>query len=59
MTLQELENALNRYGERYYMGVYALRKDAGFIRLLVNEATQDELVDYLRAEYPDYFEEDN
>jgi hypothetical protein len=57
MTLDQLDKALSRWSDYpNYISYYALREDEGFIKLLVNGATKDELLDYLREEYPDHFE---
>lgn len=56
MTLDELDSAITRWGDISYLGVYTLRKDGEFIKMLVNDATNEELWEHLRYEYPDYFD---
>lgn len=48
---QRLINLMNAYGPSWY----ALRDDAGLIRLVVNEASPAEIEQYLNEEYPEYF----
>lgn len=59
MTLEELERAITRWGDITYLGVYTLRKDGAFIKMVVNGATKQDIEDYLRDEYPDHFEEED
>jgi hypothetical protein len=59
MTLAELEQAITRWGDYNYIGVYALRKDSDFIKMVVNGATRQDIEDYLRDEYPDHFDEED
>jgi hypothetical protein len=59
MTLEELERAITRWGDITYLGVYTLRKDGEFIKMVVNGATKQDIEDYLRDEYPDHFEEED
>ena len=59
MTLEELERAITRWGDITYLGVYTLRKDGGFIKMVVNGASRDDIDEYLRDEYPDHFEEED
>ncbi len=57
MTLEELERAITRWGDSTYLGVYTLRKDGEFIKMVVNRESSKDIEDYLRSEYPDHFEE--
>jgi len=57
MTLDELDQALDNLSRRTEISIYALRRDSELIKLLVNDATKEELKEYLREEYPDYFED--
>jgi len=59
MTLEELERAITRWGDITYLGVYTLRKDGAFIKMVVNGASRDDIDEYLREEYPDHFEEED
>jgi len=59
MTLEELERAITRWGDITYLGVYTLRKDGAFIKMVVNGASKQDIEDYLRDEYPDHFEEED
>jgi hypothetical protein len=59
MTLAELEQAITRWGDYNYIGVYALRKDSDFIRQVVNGATKAEIIEHLEYNYPDHFDEEN
>jgi hypothetical protein len=59
MTLEELERAITRWGDITYLGVYTLRKDGAFIKMVVNGAPKQDIEDYLRDEYPDHFEEED
>jgi len=59
MTLEELERAITRWGDITYLGVYTLRKDGEFIKMVVNGAPKQDIEDYLRDEYPDHFEEED
>jgi hypothetical protein len=59
MTLEELERAITRWGDITYLGVYTLRKDGEFIKMVVNGASKQDIEDYLRDEYPDHFEEED
>ena len=59
MTLEELERAVTRWGDITYLGVYTLRKDGAFIKMVVNGASRDDIDEYLREEYPDHFEEED
>jgi hypothetical protein len=51
---QRLINLMNKFGPSWY----ALRDDAGLIRLVVNEASPAEIEEYLREGYAEYFEDD-
>ena len=57
MTLAQLEAKLHHFALIFDLSVYELRKDEELIKLLVNDATKEELKEYLREEYPDYFED--
>jgi hypothetical protein len=59
MTLEELERAITRWGDITYLGVYTLRKDGAFIKMVVNGASKQDIEDYLRDEYPDHFEDED
>lgn len=59
MTLEELERAITRWGDSTYLGVYTLRKDGGFIKMVVNGASRDDIEEYLRAEYAEHFAEED
>ncbi len=59
MTLEELERAITRWGDITYLGVYTLRKDGEFIKMVVNRESSKDIEDYLRSEYPDHFEEED
>jgi hypothetical protein len=59
MTLEELERAITRWGDSTYLGVYTLRKDGEFIKMVVNSEPKADIEEYLRQEYPDHFEEDD
>jgi hypothetical protein len=59
MTLEELERAVTRWGDITYLGVYTLRKDGAFIKMVVNGASRDDIDEYLREEYPDHFEDED
>lgn len=59
MTLEELERAITRWGDSTYLGVYTLRKDGGFIKMVVNGASQDDIEEYLRDEYAEHFAEED
>jgi hypothetical protein len=59
MTLEELERAITRWGDSTYLGVYTLRKDGEFIKMVVNGEPRQDIEDYLRSEYPDHFEEED
>lgn len=58
LTLQVLENRIKNLGDRTYISWYALRDDAELIRLIVNEASSDDITEHLKVTYPDYFEEE-
>ena len=59
MTLEELERAITRWGDSTYLGVYTLRKDGGFIKMVVNGASRDDIEEYLRDEYAEHFAEED
>ncbi|CAB4137357.1 hypothetical protein UFOVP325_33 [uncultured Caudovirales phage] len=60
MTLDQLDRALARWSDYpNYISYYSLREDEDFIKLLVNGATNDELLEHLQSTYPDHFEETN
>ena len=56
MTLDELDQALDNLSRRTEISIYALRRDSELIKLLVNDATKAEVMEWLQGEYPDYFE---
>lgn len=59
MTLQELEQAITRWGDSTYLGVYTLRKDGGFIKMVVNGASRADIDEYLKEEYAEHFAEED
>lgn len=56
MTLDELDRKITWWGDISYLGVYNLRDDGEFIKLVVNEAPEEEIWEHLRFENPDYFD---
>jgi hypothetical protein len=58
ITLQFLEDRIKRLGDSSYIGWYTLRDDAQLIRLIVNEASREEIQEHLKVTYPEYFEEE-
>lgn len=59
MTLEELERAITRWGDSTYLGVYTLRKDGEFIKMVVNGEPKADIEEYLRAEYAEHFAEED
>lgn len=58
ITLQVLENRIKHLGDSNYIGWYTLRDDAKLIRLIVNEASREDITEHLKVTYPEYFEEE-
>lgn len=59
MTLEELERAITRWGDSTYLGVYTLRKDGEFIKMVVNGEPKADIEEYLRGEYAEHFAEED
>ena len=52
MTLDELDQALDRVARRYELSIYALRNDTELIRILVNNGySQPEIKEHIENEY--------
>jgi hypothetical protein len=58
ITLQVLENRIKVMGDSSYIGWYTLRDDAELIRLIVNQASREDIQEHLKVTYPEYFEEE-
>lgn len=57
MTIDELDNKLIRWADKFYISPYATRKDSALMMLILSEATPEEIEAHLREEYAEHFAE--
>jgi hypothetical protein len=57
MTLDDLDRALTRWADKFYLSPYALRKDTQLMIMLLQEYDRESIEEYLRQEYREHFAE--
>jgi hypothetical protein len=57
MTLDDLDRALTRWADKFYLSPYALRKDTKLMILILQEMPKGFIELHLRDEYAEHFAE--